>query len=71
MSKSGRMAGTEGGTGTDFGVETDAMTLNRFLLAEQQKIPGATGDFTNLINSLLTAIKAISNAVRKAGLQAL
>ncbi|KAK6032615.1 fructose-1,6-bisphosphatase [Ostertagia ostertagi] len=51
-----------------YGIETDSMTLQRFVLAEQRKHPEATGDLTNLLTSLLTAFKAISSAVRKAGL---
>ena len=43
------------------------MTLTRFVLNEQRRIEGATGSLTLLPNSLLTAIKAISTAVRKAG----
>jgi len=48
-------------------VDVDKMTLTRFVLNEQRKIEGATGSLTLLLNSLLTAIKAISSAVRKAG----
>lgn len=48
-------------------VDVDTMTLTRFVLNEQRKIEGATGSLTLLLNSLLTAIKAISTAVRKAG----
>uniref|UniRef100_A0A5S6QKP5 Fructose-1,6-bisphosphatase isozyme 2 n=1 Tax=Trichuris muris TaxID=70415 RepID=A0A5S6QKP5_TRIMR len=51
-----------------FGIDTDSITLTRFVLSKQRKIPGARGDFTNLINSILTAVKAISSAVRKAGM---
>lgn len=54
-----------------FGIETDAMTLQRFVLQEQKRHPDATGDLTNLLTSLLTAVKAISSAVRKAGLASL
>ncbi len=49
------------------GIASDTMTLTRFVLTEQRKISGATGSLTLLLNSLLTAIKAISTAVRKAG----
>uniref|UniRef100_A0A146L7T5 Fructose-1,6-bisphosphatase isozyme 2 n=3 Tax=Lygus hesperus TaxID=30085 RepID=A0A146L7T5_LYGHE len=49
-------------------LETDCLTLTRFVLAQQQKFPGATGELTQLLNSLQTAVKAISSAVRKAGL---
>ncbi len=48
-------------------VNVDTMTLTRFVLNEQRKAEGATGSLTLLLNSLLTAIKAISTAVRKAG----
>lgn len=48
-------------------IDTDCLTLSRFLLAEQKKHPSATGDMTQLMTALLTAIKAVSNAVRKAG----
>uniref|UniRef100_A0A7E4ZSF5 Fructose-1,6-bisphosphatase isozyme 2 n=1 Tax=Panagrellus redivivus TaxID=6233 RepID=A0A7E4ZSF5_PANRE len=51
-----------------FGIETDAITLQRFVLHEQRKFPSATGDMTNLLVSLCTAFKAISSSVRKAGL---
>lgn len=49
------------------GIDVDSMTLTRFVLNEQRRIEGATGSLTMLLNSLLTAIKAISTAVRKAG----
>ncbi|VDK46994.1 unnamed protein product [Anisakis simplex] len=52
----------------EYGIETDAMTLQRFVLAEQKRYPNATGDLTSLLTSLLTAIKAISSATQKAGL---
>ncbi|VDP08724.1 unnamed protein product [Heligmosomoides polygyrus] len=51
-----------------YGIETDSMTLQRFVLAEQKNHPGASGDFTNLLTSLLVAVKAISSATQKAGL---
>uniref|UniRef100_A0A0N5CGY2 Fructose-1,6-bisphosphatase isozyme 2 n=1 Tax=Strongyloides papillosus TaxID=174720 RepID=A0A0N5CGY2_STREA len=54
-----------------YGIQTDSMTCQRFVLAEQKKYPEATGDFSHLITSLLTAFKAISCAVRKAGLASL
>jgi fructose-1,6-bisphosphatase I len=49
-------------------IDTNCMTLVRFLMHEQRKLPGATGDFTQLMTGMCTAIKAISNAVRKAGI---
>lgn len=53
---------------SEYGIETDSVTLQRFVLNEQRKFPDATGDLTTLFTSLLTAVKAISSAVRKAGL---
>lgn len=53
---------------TEFGIETDSMTLQRFVMKQQKKHPEATGDLTFLLTSLSTAFKAISSAVRKAGL---
>jgi len=49
------------------GIDTDCLTLTRFLLAEQRKYPEATGDLTQLMTAILTAVKAISSAVRRAG----
>ncbi|XP_066599641.1 fructose-1,6-bisphosphatase 1 [Prorops nasuta] len=48
--------------------DADCMTLTRFVLAEQQKFPKATGDLSQLLNSIQTAVKAVSSAVRKAGI---
>ena len=49
-------------------IDTNCMSLTRFLLAEQRKVPTATGDLTQLVVSIQTAVKAISSAVRKAGI---
>lgn len=49
-------------------IDTNCMTLTRHVLAEQRKIPGASGDLTQLLNSLQSAIKAVSSAVRRAGI---
>jgi fructose-1,6-bisphosphatase I len=51
-----------------YGIETDAMTLQRFVMNEQRKYEGASGELTTLLTSILTAVKAISSAVRMAGL---
>lgn len=51
-----------------YGIETDAMTLQRYVLLEQMRYPSATGDMTHLLTCLLTAIKAISSASQKAGI---
>ncbi|XP_042238819.1 fructose-1,6-bisphosphatase 1-like isoform X2 [Homarus americanus] len=52
-------------------IDTNCMTLTRFTLHEQQKHPEATGDFSSLLMSIQTAVKSISNAVRKAGIASL
>ncbi|KAL0979952.1 hypothetical protein UPYG_G00192000 [Umbra pygmaea] len=48
--------------------DTDVWTLTRFIMETGRYVKGATGEFTQLMNSMQTAIKAISCAVRKAGL---
>ena len=56
-------------TGVNMGdIDTNCMTLTRFVLNEQRKIPGASGDLTQLLNAICCAIKAVSSAVRKAGM---
>ena len=44
------------------------MTVSRFIIERQRDFPGATGEFTTLLNSLLTSFKAISSAVNRAGI---
>ncbi|XP_059047872.1 fructose-1,6-bisphosphatase 1 [Achroia grisella] len=48
--------------------DVNAMTLTRWVLAQQRNAPTATGDLTQLLNSIQTAVKAIQSAVRKAGI---
>ncbi|XP_028041110.1 fructose-1,6-bisphosphatase 1 isoform X2 [Bombyx mandarina] len=48
--------------------DVNAMTLTRWVLAQQRMAPTATGDLTQLLNSIQTAVKAIQSAVRKAGI---
>ena len=43
-------------------------TLTQFIIEEQRHIAGATGDFTALLNDLVTAIKVISSTVNKGAL---
>ncbi|KAI3381340.1 hypothetical protein SNEBB_006416 [Seison nebaliae] len=50
------------------GMSTDCMTLTRFVLQEQTKHKQATGQLTQLLNSITCAVKSISTSVRKAGL---
>ncbi|KAK7491842.1 hypothetical protein BaRGS_00016861 [Batillaria attramentaria] len=52
-------------------IDTDCITMTRFVLQEQRKHPQATGDLTQLLNAILTAVKAVSSAVRKAGIHQL
>ncbi|XP_040844807.1 fructose-1,6-bisphosphatase 1 [Ochotona curzoniae] len=47
--------------------DTNISTLTRFVMEEGRKA-GGTGEMTQLLNSLCTAVKAISSAVRKAGI---
>uniref|UniRef100_A0A8C2AXR6 Fructose-1,6-bisphosphatase 1 n=1 Tax=Cyprinus carpio TaxID=7962 RepID=A0A8C2AXR6_CYPCA len=47
--------------------DTNVVTLTRFLLEEGRKAKG-TGELTTLLNAMCTAVKAISSAVRKAGI---
>jgi len=50
-------------------IDTNCQSLTRFVLAEQRKVPFATaGDLTQLLVAIQTAVKAISSAVRKAGI---
>ncbi|KAJ6221194.1 hypothetical protein RDWZM_007006 [Blomia tropicalis] len=49
-------------------IDTNTMTMTRFVIMQQRQQPEATGELTTLLNALLTAIKAVSSAVRKAGI---
>ncbi|CAF1125597.1 unnamed protein product [Adineta steineri] len=49
-------------------METECTTVTSFVLEQKKKYPGATGELTILLNTLLTAIKACAAAVRKAGI---
>lgn len=43
-------------------------TITQFLIEEQRHIQGATGDFTSLLNDIVTACKVISNLVNHGAL---
>ena len=43
-------------------------TITQFIIEEQRHISGATGDFTSLLNDIVTACKVISNMVNKGDL---
>ncbi|KAM4707972.1 fructose-1,6-bisphosphatase 1-like [Discoglossus pictus] len=47
--------------------DTNVITLTRFVMEEGRKAKG-TGEMTQLLNAICTAVKAISSAVRQAGL---
>jgi len=49
-------------------IDTNGMNLTRFVIAEQRKVPTATGEMTQLLVAIQAAVKAISSAVRKAGI---
>ena len=49
-------------------IDTNCMTLTRFVLAEQRKYPDAAGELTQLLTAIQTSVKAVSSAVRKAGI---
>jgi len=55
-------------TNNKYGIQTDCLTLTRFVHSEQRKKSGATGDLTLLLQNIIIAIKAISSAVRNAGI---
>jgi len=54
-----------------FPSDQNPLTLTRFILSRQRSHPGATGDLTLVLNSIATATKSISSAVRRAGLTGL
>jgi len=60
-----------GTSGTQQAIDTNCMTLTRYILAEQRKHASATGEFSSLMMAVQTAVKTVSDAVRKAGIQAL
>ncbi len=43
-------------------------TITQFIIEEQRHIQGASGDFTSLLNDVVTACKVISNVVNKGAL---
>ena len=48
--------------------DTNCMTLTQFILAEQRKYLTAAEDLSQLLTSIQSAVKAISAAVRRAGI---
>ena len=43
-------------------------TLNKFIIEEQRRAPGATGEFSSLLNDLVTACKVIAQTVSRGAL---
>jgi fructose-1,6-bisphosphatase I len=43
-------------------------TITQFIIEEQRHVAGATGDFTSLLNDIVTACKVISNMVNHGAL---
>ncbi|KAL2819448.1 fructose-1,6-bisphosphatase class 1/Sedoheputulose-1,7-bisphosphatase [Aspergillus granulosus] len=59
--------GNNGAVGQE-NINTDIVTLTRFLTEEQVKVPEATGDFTLLCHALQFAFKSIAYYIRRATL---
>lgn len=49
-------------------MENGRITITQFIIEEQRHIQGATGDFTSLLNDIVTACKVISNLVNHGAL---
>ena len=49
-------------------LEKQGLTISRFLVEQERKMPGATGVFTGLLNDIALAAKVISREVNHAGL---
>ena len=58
-------------TSSHGGIDTDPVTMTRFILTEQAKHAEATGDLTIMMTSIQLACKTIATAVRKAGIAGL
>ncbi len=46
----------------------NGVSVTQFIIEEQRRLPGATGDFTSLLNDVVSACKVISNLVDKGSL---
>ncbi|XP_018572060.1 fructose-1,6-bisphosphatase 1 isoform X1 [Anoplophora glabripennis] len=53
---------------TSHALDSNCITLTRFFLEEQKRFKQATGELTQLLNAIQTAVKVVSSAVRKAGI---
>ncbi|MCP5420265.1 MAG: class 1 fructose-bisphosphatase [Gammaproteobacteria bacterium] len=52
-------------------IGTIGTTITEFIIAEQRRFAGATGDFTSLINDIVIACKTIASAVKYGKLSAM
>jgi fructose-1,6-bisphosphatase I len=52
-------------------MDRNPLTLSRYILSEQQKHTAASGDLSIILSAIGTACKAISSAVRRAGINGL
>ncbi len=50
-------------------MERSVTTLNRFIVEEERRHPRATGAFSNMLQDLTLAVKLVSRAVNRAGLE--
>jgi fructose-1,6-bisphosphatase I len=46
----------------------NGVSVTQFIIEEQRRLPKATGDFTSLLNDIVSACKVIANAVNKGAL---
>jgi len=46
----------------------NGVSVTQFIIEEQRRLPDATGDFTSLLNDIVSACKVISNLVNKGAL---
>jgi len=49
-------------------MENGSPTLNKFIIEEQRRVPGATGELSSLLNDVVTACKVIAQTVSKGAL---
>jgi len=49
-------------------MQNNRVSLTQFIIEEQRRVKGATGDFTSLLNDIVTACKQISGLVNKGAL---
>src|SRR5258707_12907809 len=50
---------------------TDYITIERHILAQQHKVPAATGIFSGLLNDVAVAAKIIAREMSRAGLNSI